>query len=142
MSFELFAISYLHQLIASINRIQKMSTIQDKSFAFALSIIGLYKQMLDQKEYVLSKQILRSGCSIGANVHEASAAQSDRDFLSKMSISSKEARETRYWLMLLDQSQLVELDYAPYLAQCDEVCRILTSIVKTVSEKISSNQVK
>lgn len=117
-----------------------MSIIQDKSFTFALSIIGLYKQMVDQKEYVLSKQILRSGCSIGANVNEASAAQSDRDFLSKMSISSKEARETRYWLMLLDQSQLVELDYTPYLGQCDELCRILTSIVKTVSEKISSNQ--
>src|SRR5438477_7537703 len=112
-----------------------MSIIQKKSFDFALEIIFLYKDLVARKEYVLSKQLLRSGTSIGANVVEGAAGQSERDFLHKMSIASKEAQETRYWLMLLDYSKLVDLDYTKALAHCDEVCRILTSIVKTMSEK-------
>ena len=86
------------------------SIIQQKSFAFALQIIQLYKQLLAQHEYVLSKQLLRRGTSIGANVEEASAGQSRKDFLAKMAIVSKEARETRYWLRLLRESKLVEQD--------------------------------
>jgi four helix bundle protein len=78
--------------------------IDERTFKFALSIIELYKYLKEHKEYVLSKQLLRSGTSIGANVEEAQAAQSKKDFTSKMSIASKEARETRYWLRLLDQS--------------------------------------
>ena len=77
------------------------SIIQKKSFEFALEIIQLYCDLQNKREYVLSKQLLRSGTSIGANVEEASAGQSRRDFLSKMCIASKEARETKYWLRLL-----------------------------------------
>ena len=77
------------------------SLIQGKSFEFALSVIQLYQGLQAEREYVISKQLLRSGTSVGANVEEATAAQSRRDFLSKMSIASKEARETRYWLRLL-----------------------------------------
>ncbi|MEP7236025.1 MAG: four helix bundle protein [Ignavibacteriota bacterium] len=113
-----------------------MSIIQQKSFDFALEIITLYKKLIEQKEYVISKQLLRSATSIGANVVEGGAGQSERDFLHKMSIASKEAQETKYWLNLLQYSKLVDLDYSGSLLHCDEVCRILTSIVKTMSEKI------
>lgn len=68
-------------------------------------IIQVYKDMVEKKEYVLSKQLMRSGTSIGANVEEAMATKSKRDFIHKMSVASKEARETRYWLMLIDASK-------------------------------------
>jgi four helix bundle protein len=110
------------------------SIIQRKSFAFALQIIQLYKQLLEQHEYVLSKQLLRSGTSIGANVEEASAGQSRKDFLAKMGIASKEARETRYWLRLLRESGLVDIDVTNELHIVNEIIRILTSIVKTTGE--------
>lgn len=109
------------------------SIVHDKAIAFALQIIDLYKYLIGQKEYVLSKQLLRSGTSIGANISEALAGQSRRDFLSKMSIASKEARESRYWLYLLQQSQLVNYDFSNELRSCDELIRLLTSIVKTTS---------
>jgi four helix bundle protein len=99
-----------------------------------LSIIDLYKSLVAEREYVLSKQLLRSGTSIGANVSEAAAAQSRKDFISKMSIASKEARETAYWLALLTHSTLTSIDVTKVAAECDEICRILTSIVKTTSE--------
>ena len=107
------------------------SIIQQKSFAFALAIVRLYKQLQTEKEFVLSKQLLRSGTSIGANVEAASAAQSRRDFLSKMSIAAKEARETKYWLKLLQESDLAAIDLKVEIAQIDEIIRILTAIVKT-----------
>lgn len=76
--------------------------VLDKSFKFSVRIVRLHRYLCDeQKEYVLSKQLLRAGTSIGANVNEAQAAQSKKDFVSKMSIASKEARETKYWLDLL-----------------------------------------
>ena len=114
----------------------KESIIQEKSFAFALQIIRLYSRLQEQREYVLSKQLLRSGTSIGANVEEASAGQSRKDFLAKMAIASKEARETRYWLRLLCESKLVTLDVKNELASVNEIIRILTSIVKTTGEDI------
>lgn len=83
--------------------------IADKTFEFSLQIISLFIQLRAENEYVLSKQVLRSGTSIGANVSEAMAAQSKKDFINKMSITSKEARETKYWLRLLDQSELTNL---------------------------------
>ncbi|MFA7447698.1 MAG: four helix bundle protein [Weeksellaceae bacterium] len=83
--------------------------IADKTFEFSLQIISLFIQLRAENEYVLSKQVLRSGTSIGANVSEAMAAQSKKDFINKMSIASKEARETKYWLRLLDQSELTNL---------------------------------
>ncbi len=84
----------------------KDNLIQTKSFDFALKIIDFYKILKSEKEFVLSKQLLRAGTSIGANINEAEAAQSKEDFIHKMSIASKEARETRYWLQLLQKSKL------------------------------------
>lgn len=109
------------------------NVVREKSFAFALEIIELYKCLNQQREYVLSKQLLRSGTSIGANVEEAMAAQSRRDFLSKMAIASKEARETVYWLRLLQESRLTEIDMGHALHSANELARILTSIVKTTA---------
>lgn len=111
------------------------SIIQKKSFEFALEIIRLYRKLQNKREYVLSQQLLPSGTSIGANIEEATAAQSRNDFVAKMSIASKEARETRYWLRLLQESKLVEIDVTSQLMGVDELIRILTSIVKTTSSK-------
>ncbi len=110
------------------------SIIQKKSFEFTLEIIRLYSELQERREYVLSTQLLRSGTSIGANVEEASAGQSRKDFLAKMSIASKEARETRYWLRLLQESKMVDVDVTNELTHANELIRILTSIVKTTSE--------
>lgn len=105
--------------------------VQDKSFQFAIEIVKLYQNLRKQNKFVISKQLLRSGTSIGANVEEASAAQTKKDFITKMSIASKEARETRYWLRLLQQSKIVNFDFSMYLNSIDELIKILTSIVKT-----------
>lgn len=87
--------------------------------------------MLQKSEYILSKQLLRSATSIGANVNEAKAAQSRKDFISKMSIASKEARETNYWLQLISASKIVNINVSTEVNSCNEIVRILTSIVKT-----------
>jgi four helix bundle protein len=108
----------------------KVNVVRDKSFDFALEIVSLYKNLRNKKkEYVLSKQLLRSGTSIGANVEEAQAAQSKKDFLSKMAIASKEARETQYWLKLLIRSGYIMQD--DIIKNCEELIRLLTSIVKS-----------
>ena len=112
--------------------------ILELSFEFSLQIIQLYKILVERKEFVLSKQLLRSATSIGANVEEAMARQTRKDFITKMSIASKEARETRYWLRLLDKSKLVELDYSPYLHSIEHIINILTKIVKTSQESMAS----
>jgi len=110
--------------------LNKINIVIDKSFDFAIKIIDLYKYLrYEKKEYVLSKQLLRSGTSIGANVEEAQAAQSKKDFISKMSISSKEARETHYWLRLLRRSNYIAKD--EIIQDCEELIRLLTSIVKS-----------
>jgi len=88
-----------------------------------------------QNEYVLSKQLLRSGTSIGANVEEALAGISKKDFIAKMSISSKEARETRYWLRLIDKSNIVQIELLKTLQDIESIINILTKIVKTSQEK-------
>ena len=113
----------------------KENIIQVKTFSFALKIIVLYQKLIKHKEYILSKQLLRSGTSIGANVEEAIAGFSKKDFTAKMSISSKEARETRYWLRLYDASKLVDLDYSEYLVEIEDIINILTAIVKTSQVK-------
>ncbi len=104
-----------------------------KSYEFALKIIHLYKDLIyNQKEYVLSKQILKSGTSIGANSEEASGAQSKKDFIAKFSIAYKESRETNYWLRLLRDSEIIERESANNLiSECEEIQKILTSILKT-----------
>ena len=111
--------------------------IVDKSKAFALKIISLYKYLIAEKrEYVLSKQLLRSGTSIGANVREAVRGQSKADFYSKMSISLKEASETEYWLELLYESQYIDrLQFDSIYPDCQELIRILVAIVKTKDRK-------
>lgn len=110
------------------------SLVQQKSFDFALRTIRLYTKLQGHREYVLSRQLLRSGTSIGANVTEATAGQSRRDFLAKMSIASKEARETKYWLELLKESKLAPVDVSEELSDVEELVRMLTSIVKTTSQ--------
>ena len=110
--------------------------IQIKTFEFALEIIKFYLECKAQNEYVLSKQILRSGTSIGANVEEAIAAQSKKDFISKLSIANKEARETKYWLRLYHSSNLVQIDVEPYLHEIESIINILTKIIKTSSENL------
>ena len=109
----------------------KKNLILDKTFEFSLDIIELYKILQENNEFVISKQLLRSATSIGANAEEGSAAQTKKDFITKMSIASKEARESHYWLRLLDKSQLIKYNYKNYLTKVDEIVRILTAIVKT-----------
>lgn len=116
----------------------KENIIQKKTFHFSLKIIGLYKELKDKNEFIISKQVLRSGTSIGANVEEALAGQTRKDFIAKMSIASKEARETRYWLRLLQTSQLYKIDYSSYLKDIEEIVNILTAIVKTSQTKQKS----
>ena len=110
--------------------------IQHKTFEFALSIIKFYTICKSQNEYILSKQILRCGTSIGANVEEAIAAQSKKDFISKLSIANKEARETKYWLKLYESSNLVQIDIDSYLKEIESIINILTKIIKTSSENL------
>jgi len=112
---------------------EKDNLIQKKSFDFALNIINLYKESIKQKEFIISKQLLRSATSIGANIEEALAGQSKKDFVHKMSIASKEARETRYWLKLLNKSSLVNINFDRYLTEIDSIISILIKIVKTSS---------
>lgn len=106
------------------------------TFDFSLQIIALYKILVQKNEYIISKQLLRSATSIGANVEEANAGQTKRDFTMKMSIASKEARESRYWLRLLDKSKLVDYDYSPYLTSIEHIVNVLTRIVKTSQESL------
>ncbi len=114
------------------------SIVQEKSFAFALKIIRLYQELQKKSEFVLSKQLLRSGTSIGANVEEALGAQTRKEFHSKMTIAFKECRETGYWLRLLKASQLVPGDYSECLKDVEELNRILSAITKsTKAEKTS-----
>ncbi len=114
----------------------KENIIQTKSFNFALKIITLYKNLQKNGEFVLSKQLLRSATSVGANIEEAIGSQSKKDFLAKMSIALKESRETAYWLKLLDQSNLCNLEYDSYIIDINEITKILTSISKTTKENL------
>ena len=110
----------------------KENIIIDKTFESSLRIIELYKYLtIEKKEYILSKQLLKSATSIGANVEEATAAQSRKGFLSKISIASKEARETTFWLRLLIKSDYITDD--GILNNSIEIKKIITSIVKTTS---------
>ena len=112
------------------------SMIENKSFAFAVRIVKLTRFLRDSgSEYILSKQILRSGTSIGANVAEAQQAQSKADFISKMSIALKEAAETNYWIRLLRAAGLLnDLEANSILADCREIEKMLTALLKTSKE--------
>ena len=108
----------------------------EKSKAFALRIIGLYRYLSDEKkEFVMSKQILRSGTSIGANAKESSLAQSKADFIAKLSVSLKESGETEYWLELLHESHLIEKEIFDSLYNDNkELLKLLTSIIKSTKD--------
>jgi len=111
----------------------KESIVQIKSYAFAIKIVNIYKYLTStHKEFILSKQILRSGTSIGANVEEAIGGQSRKDFAAKISISYKEARETHYWIRLLfDTNYITNEQKEDLLNDINELLRILGSIKKT-----------
>ena len=113
------------------------SIVANKSFKFAIKIIGIYKQLVeDDKEYVLSKQVLRSATSIGANVREALRGESKRDFGHKMNIALKVAEETEYWIeLLLESGYLSFSDAKGILQECKELCKMLHSIVRSVRFK-------
>jgi len=121
--------------------IVKNNVIEAKSFSFAVKIVNLYKCICaDKKEFVLSKQLLRSGTSIGANVREASNAQSKKDFLSKMNIALKEASETKYWLEILVATEYIsENQFLSIRNDCTEIEKILTQIVKTTKNNLKKN---
>ncbi|MBS1776168.1 MAG: four helix bundle protein [Bacteroidetes bacterium] len=113
--------------------------IQEKSLAFAVRIVKLYKLLAEnKKEYVLSKQLLRSGTAIGALAREAEHAQSKADFLNKMNIGLKEANETLYWLILLKETEyLSQTEFQSIYADAEELVKILVSIVKTTKTKLN-----
>ncbi len=117
----------------------KESILRTKSYNFALRILKLYRHLVQEsKEYVLSKQILRSGTSIGANIEEANQAQSKADFVHKLSIALKEAAETNYWLRLLRDGDILESKLAEsILLDCEEIQRILFASIKT--SKVQNN---
>jgi four helix bundle protein len=116
---------------------QSNSIIARKSYAFALEIISIYKYLTsEKKEFVLSKQLLRCGTSIGTNVHEAISSESKRDFVHKLSIALKEAKETSYWLNLLTDSDYVPGEqFSKLNNSCTEIIKILNSIILTTKAK-------
>ncbi len=121
---------------------EKENIIVKKSYDFALEIVKLYKFLAEQKEYVLSKQMLRSGTSIGANVHEAVAAESKKDFIHKLGIAVKEARETLYWLCLLPYSDFIQKEQFDVLSSsCNSLIKILNSIILTTKQRYFPNEV-
>ena len=112
------------------------NVIKEKSYAFALLIIKIYKKLISEhKEFVLSKQLLKSGTSIGANIEEADGGISKKEFIVKVQISYKEAKETMYWLRLLHDSEyLSNSDFELLFKDCQEIIRILSAILKTAKK--------
>lgn len=117
---------------------KEKSAAYQKSFNFSIRVVNLYKYLCDEKkEYVLSKQLLRSGTSIGANIREGLEGQSDRDFISKFSISLKEAVETEYWIDLLAATDYLSSKMKEsLLSELEEIIKILTSSIKTVKKRL------
>jgi len=115
------------------------NVVIDKSYAFAIRIVNCYKFLYtDKKEFVLSKQLLRSGTSIGANVEEAVGGQSRNDFFVKLSIAYKEARETNYWLRIMRDTQILDLKMAEsLLSDNEEILKLIGSILKTMKSQNS-----
>ena len=116
----------------------KDNIVKEKSFLFAINSIDLYKAIIQQKELISSKQFLRSATSIGANIEEATAGVSRKDFINKLAIASKEARETHYWIRLLEHYHNKKINFKTIKADCEEIIKILTSIIKTSQENIKN----
>lgn len=124
--------------VSEINYEYKNSVV-DKSFKFAIRIIKFYKILIERenKYYPLFKQLLRSGTSIGANITEAQSSPSKKDFINKLNIGLKEANETKYWIELLKETELInEKEYLSVLNDCTELIKLLTSIIKTSKENL------
>ena len=119
----------------------KENIIKTKSFAFALRIIKLYKFLqTEQTEFILSKQLLRCGTSIGVMVRESEQAESKSDFIHKLAIAQKEANETEYWIELLNQSGYIDKNqYESIFQDITEIRKLLTSIIKTAKQNRVSN---
>ncbi|ACU61135.1 four helix bundle protein [Chitinophaga pinensis] len=116
---------------------KRENVLQEKSYAFSLRILKLSKHLRNNGEYPLANQIMRSGTSIGANIEEALGGSSYRDFCSKLQIAYKEARETKYWLRLLKDGEILDkkLSYS-LLADCEEILRLIVSILNTVKQNL------
>ncbi len=116
------------------------NVVREKSYAFALRIVKAYKYLADEKkEYVLSKQLLRCGTSVGANIEEAIGGQTPKDFFAKLNISYKEGRETMYWLRLLKDSGILnEKESDSLMTDCDELLKITGTIIKTMKVKLNA----
>lgn len=115
-------------------RMIKNNPLLERSFNFAVQAVRISRLMNDRKEYVLSKQFLKSGTNVGANIEEAMAASSKRDFAYRMSVACREARESRYWLRLIATTRLIDTDLNPMIDESTELIKILTKIVKTSGE--------
>ena len=122
--------------------IRKMKRIvADKAFEFSVKMVFLGKRLVKENEYVLSRQLIRSSTSISANIEESAAAASKRDFLNKMNISHKEARETKFWIRLLYRTEYIKYEeYIIYDNECDEILRILYSITRTIKEQLKNSR--
>ncbi|HEY8918563.1 MAG TPA: four helix bundle protein [Chitinophaga sp.] len=114
----------------------KTNIVLDKSYSFSLRIIKLYKYLKKQKEYALALQVLRCGTSIGANTEEAIGASSKKDFKAKLDIAYREARETKYWLRLLKDSDIIECKLATtFITDCEELLKIIGAIQYTFKQR-------
>jgi four helix bundle protein len=112
--------------------------VYQKSMILSVKIIEVYNFMQSRNEFVISKQLLASGTSVGANIREAAAAVSRNDFINKMAIANKEAKETKYWLEVIDQSKIANYDVTDLIKLNDELIKILTSIVLTAKNNLKT----
>lgn len=111
---------------------KKENLIMDKSFAFAVRSVRLYKLLCARRKFVLSKQLLRCGTSVGALLKESEHAQSKSDFINKLSIALKEANEAEYWILLLHETEYIsDVEYRSIVKDCQEIVRLLIAIIKT-----------
>ena len=116
------------------------NAVQEKSEALAVRIVNLWKYLLKHQEYDISRQVKRSGTSVGANVCEALYGASKKDFLNKMYIAYKELGETKYWLRVLNRTELITHDsFISLYSDCEELDHIIASIIKTTKENINNN---
>jgi four helix bundle protein len=126
----------------NVGNVMEENFLQNKSMNFSIRMVELYKRLsIEKHEYVMSKQILRSGTSIGANIREAKRAQSSPVFYAKLTISLKEADETQYWLELLNKTGYINDDiFKSVNSDCEELIRLLVSITRTVQNKIAKTK--
>lgn len=138
----IFPFRFAVSLDSTLHLLMSENAVFDKSFQFAVRIVNLCRYLNEEKrEYVLSKQLLRSGTSIGANIAEAQQPQSNSDFAAKLSISLKETTETKYWLRLLAATNyLTAREAESMLADCTELEKLLTTIIKTTRTKLNNGK--